>query len=307
MPIDTSHPAVRDYLALIRLQVLTPLSLLINIATVIVCAFVLHPSLRDISREYPSTIAPSNSMIAVFITLIYIAQVGYCVLLVLARKPETKASLVKGVGYPLVVANWVMAAWAITWVLQAFFVSTVLLGILLVLLIYANLNLLIYHSPTWSRPIDIILIHAPARAFMLWPLMIMFPYSLFVTLGWTFSPGEPQHYSPHQWAGFGVVLGVNILGLLVVIVRQDIVWCLSASWLSASLWSRTPKPMPIWLTAVLFTIAHPLALVVSWLWMRFRAHRQGAIQLAPDNEEGVGEGQGRQGGPREVDVDALWG
>ncbi|EED82795.1 predicted protein [Postia placenta Mad-698-R] len=294
LPIDTSHPAVRDYLALIRLQVLTPLSLLINIATVIVCAFVLHPSLRDISREYPSTIAPSNSMIAVFITLIYIAQVGYCVLLVLARKPETKASLVKGVGYPLVVANWVMAAWAITWVLQAFFVSTVLLGILLVLLIYANLNLLIYH--TCCTPDFYGALKASADGFL-----------GSVTLGWTFSPGEPQHYSPHQWAGFGVVLGVNILGLLVVIVRQDIVWCLSASWLSASLWSRTPKPMPIWLTAVLFTIAHPLALVVSWLWMRFRAHRQGAIQLAPDNEEGVVQGQGRQGGPREVDVDALWG
>lgn len=58
---------------------------------------------------------------------------------------------------------------------------------------------------------------------------------------------------------------------------------------------------------MLFTIAHPLALVVAWLWMRFLAHRQGAIQLAPDNEEGVAQGQGRQGGPREVDVDALWG
>lgn len=70
LPIDTSHPAVRDYLALIRyvptltlfpdspvthrgvsvrsrLQVLTPLSLLINIATVIVCTAVLTPGLSE--------------------------------------------------------------------------------------------------------------------------------------------------------------------------------------------------------------------------------------------------------------------
>ena len=74
LPIDTSHPAVRDYLALIRcvenfmfflsrlvtyfrgllirtrLQVLTPLSLLINIATVIVCTTVLTPGISVLSN-----------------------------------------------------------------------------------------------------------------------------------------------------------------------------------------------------------------------------------------------------------------
>ena len=74
LPIDTSHPALRDYLALIRcvenftlflsrlvtyfrgllirtrLQVLTPLSLLINIATVIVCTTVLTPGISVLSN-----------------------------------------------------------------------------------------------------------------------------------------------------------------------------------------------------------------------------------------------------------------
>ena len=64
LPIDVSHPAVRDYLALVRyliyfgpcsvctalmnsfrLQVLTPLSLLINITTIMVCTLVIHPNL----------------------------------------------------------------------------------------------------------------------------------------------------------------------------------------------------------------------------------------------------------------------
>jgi len=246
-------------------------------------------------------------MIAVFIIFIYVGQLGYCVLLVLARKPETKAALVKGVGLPLVFANWAMAAWAIAWVLQAFLISTIALGILLVLLVYANLVLLVYHSPTWSRPFDVVLIHAPLRAFMLWPLMVMLPYSIFITIGYTFSPGEPQHYARHQWVGFAVVLGVNVLGLLVVILRRDIVWCISASWICASIWSRSPKPMPVWLTAVLFTIAHPLALVASAIYMRFRGHRDGAIMLPPDEEGDAQSGQNRQGGPREVDADALWG
>lgn len=65
IPIDWDNPAVKDYLSLIRyvspiqsyvpvtrnngnerLQVLTPLSLLINMATVIVCTIVVNPGIR---------------------------------------------------------------------------------------------------------------------------------------------------------------------------------------------------------------------------------------------------------------------
>ena len=65
LPLDTSHPAVRDHLSLIRfvshpcdpvpiieqtfelhrLQVLTPLSLLVNTATVLICSLVVSPSI----------------------------------------------------------------------------------------------------------------------------------------------------------------------------------------------------------------------------------------------------------------------
>jgi hypothetical protein len=34
-----------------------------------------------------------------------------------------------------------------------------------------------------------------------------------ITLGWTWSPGEPQHYGRHQWAGFIVVLSANLVGM----------------------------------------------------------------------------------------------
>lgn len=43
-----------------------------------------------IANLYPSSIAPKPYMIAVYIVMIYLGQIGYCVLLVLARKPETK-------------------------------------------------------------------------------------------------------------------------------------------------------------------------------------------------------------------------
>lgn len=43
-----------------------------------------------ISRLYPATIAPEPYMIAIYIVAIYLGQIGYCLLLVLAHKPETK-------------------------------------------------------------------------------------------------------------------------------------------------------------------------------------------------------------------------
>ncbi|KAI0074620.1 hypothetical protein K474DRAFT_1685695 [Panus rudis PR-1116 ss-1] len=338
LPIDTSHPAIRDYMALVRLQVLTPLSLLINIATMMVCTLVVNPNLGDITKQYPATIAPSPRMIAIYIVAIYIGQIGYCVLLVVARKPETKRTLVKGVGLPLVFSNWIMAAWCIAWLFQAFLLSTILLGILLVLLVYANIVLLIYHAPTHERPLDIALIHAPMRAFMILPFGVLFPYSLFVELGFTWSPGEPQHYARHQWAGFGVMLGVNLLSLFVVVLRRDIVWCIAASWIDASIWTAKPKPFPVFvrdltcamsntahplirlhtqITVVVFTIVHPLGLVVSALWLKLRGgRREGAIALPADEEEngdsrqpnanGQGQGQ-RRFGAREVDAEAIWG
>ncbi|KAI0702059.1 hypothetical protein C8T65DRAFT_266253 [Cerioporus squamosus] len=309
LPIDTNHPAVRDYLALIRLQVLTPLSLLINIATLMTCRFILEPDLEDISKLYPSSISPQPSMITIYIVAIYILQVGYCVLLVFSRNPDAKRALIKGCGFPLMLANWIMAFWAISWILQAFLISTILLGVLLVLLLYSNIVLLIYHAPTTKRPLELAFIHAPVRAFLLLPLGVMFPFSLFITLGKTWSPGEPQHYDRGMWSGFIVVLVVNVLSVLIIAIRRDIVWCIAATWICASQWSLKPKPYPVMLTVIIFTVLHPTALVAStiWGWFRGRSRRTGPIALPPDEEGAPNGAAGGERPAREVDAEAIWG
>lgn len=71
-----------------------------------------------------------------------------------------------------------MAAWAVTWVFKLFIASTVFLGILVVLLVYSNIALLVYHPPTKARPLDTALIHAPMRFFLILPLSLMLPYAL---------------------------------------------------------------------------------------------------------------------------------
>ena len=39
---------------------------------------------------YPSSISPRPLLIATYLLLVYVGQVGYCILLVMARKKETK-------------------------------------------------------------------------------------------------------------------------------------------------------------------------------------------------------------------------
>lgn len=93
-----------------------------------------------------------------------------------------------------------MAAWAVTWVrerpspyhgiscpiqsLQLFIASTVLQGLLVLLLLYANLNLLLRASnrPTTSRPLDAAFIHAPIRLFLIMPLTLLLWQSLFISM-----------------------------------------------------------------------------------------------------------------------------
>ena len=45
----------------------------------------------DVTRSHPASISPWAPAIAAYVLAIYLGQVGYCILLVIARKPETKA------------------------------------------------------------------------------------------------------------------------------------------------------------------------------------------------------------------------
>ncbi|KAH7888259.1 hypothetical protein F5I97DRAFT_1866924 [Phlebopus sp. FC_14] len=309
LPVDMSNPAVQEYLSLIRLQVLTPLSLLINIATVLVCTIIVKPSIGTVTKMYPTSISPHPTLVAIYVIAIYIGQVGYCLLLVFARKVETKKTLVKAVGLSLVLSNWVMAFWAIAWVLRLFLVSTILLGILILLLAYSNIALLVYHAPTPSRPLDMALIHAPLRFFLILPLSLMFPHSLFITLG--HSPEHPEELARHPWPGFAVVLAVNLVGLAVIVIRRDIVWAVASTWICVSIWSARPKPAPVFITVILFTVLHPLTLLALLVYDQMSDRRRGRIALPPDEEDDGAQardrGQGHGRGAREVDAEAVWG
>ncbi|KAF8062320.1 hypothetical protein FPV67DRAFT_1508020 [Lyophyllum atratum] len=312
LPVDLSHPVVRDYLSLVRLQVLTPLSLLINIATIIICTLLANPTILQVTLLNPTAISPHPPTIAAYVLVIFLGQLGYCLLLVFARKQETKNTLIRAVGLSLVAANWVMAFWAICLVFQWFLAATVFQGVLLLLLFYSNIALLIYHPPSSDRPLDIALIHAPLRFFLALPMMILFPYCLFVTLGLSFdptTPGNPRRYSAwHAWSGFAVVMATNCFSFLVIAIRRDLVFCIAATWLCVSIWLESPKPAPVNITVIVFTALHPLAYICAHVYSRFYRKKQ-PVQLPHEDNALHREEQQRQreGAVREIDTEAAWG
>lgn len=133
-----------------------------------------------------------------------------------------------------------------------------------------------------------------------------------VELGYTWEPGKPNQYANHQWAGFAVLLLVNLLGLIVIVVRKDIVWCVAAVWIDIAIWSAKPKPSTVFSVAIAFTAIHPIALIIAATWKKLKKEDEGRIRLPSDDGVANGDHPHRRQQvatrpPREVDTEALWG
>jgi len=76
LPLDFSHPAVREYVNLIRLQILTPLSTLVSVAAVLATELIVHPSLSEIVDIWPTSISPKPSLVAFYFLVLFGGQVG---------------------------------------------------------------------------------------------------------------------------------------------------------------------------------------------------------------------------------------
>jgi hypothetical protein len=69
--------------ALIRLQVLTPLSTMVHISTVLAAQFVINPTLGDIiTLRHRTSITPQPSLVGIFFVVLWALQIGYTFLLV---------------------------------------------------------------------------------------------------------------------------------------------------------------------------------------------------------------------------------
>ena len=61
---------------------------------------------------------------------------------------------------------------------KAFLLSSILLGFLVIILLYSNVVLYVYHPLVPTRPLDTAFIHAPMRLFLNLPLTLLLPVSI---------------------------------------------------------------------------------------------------------------------------------
>ncbi|EJU01326.1 hypothetical protein DACRYDRAFT_67205 [Dacryopinax primogenitus] len=293
--LPTSDPLVRQALALIRLQVLTPLSVLVSIGATLVCAVVVRPTMGEISRNHPTSVSPLGVMVGVYWLILWVGLVGYCILLVMARKEETKATIVHGVGLRLVLANWLIAFWSIAFALEFFVTSVILLSLTLLLFLSIFLTLLL-HPPHTSRPLDYVFIHVPMRMLVMGTLVQGLPLGVFLAAGWVDNLHAPEgggnvEWGKYAWPAFGFIIGLNSLALIEVALLKDLPTALSGTWLVLSVGLARPKPTPVFIAVILFAVLYPLVWIAAFAWGRLRRADAGRIVL-PEQTEGEGEREG---------------
>ncbi|CAE6402710.1 unnamed protein product [Rhizoctonia solani] len=198
-------------------------------------------------------------------------------------------TLVNGVGLRLVVVNWLMTAWAALWAFQLFVPSTIVLGIVALLLGWMAFSL-IWYTPggPLTRPFDNLFIHSPLKLWFLITLTLDFPLSLFIALGWNYPYTRPDMYARKQWEAFAFIVSMHTVGVLWVFFRQDLTITIGGLWIVLSIMLQRPKAAPVFAVLIIFAVLYPLTYISTMAWKRLRhEENEGRIALPPDEEEVV--------------------
>jgi hypothetical protein len=260
---------------LTKVQVLTPLAILLNIASLTVCSILVEPNLKEINDKHWTQFTPSTAFVLIYWATLFLFQIGFAVLVVLGQKEITKKTLVNGVGVRLALANVLLGLWAITWVLNrhpSYIAGLVILSVIGFLLLITALLLAVKYPPDASRPLDWLFIHVPIKMFLVIVLQLDIPQQLFMALNWT---GDHHREAIKAiWPSFGIYAGMGALSAIWIFATMDFVWAACGIFLHfAVLYSNHPsihnrKPeiiASIVLAMVLQAVAIVGSVLYNWL------------------------------------------
>ena len=142
-----------------------------------------------------------------------------------------------------------MAFNIVAFTLKWFIVSLVLTSISLALLIWIHISLF-WYPITSTRPLDTAFIHAPLRLLLVVTFLQEFPQVLFIVLGWNFNlVKDEDRYNKYAWRAVAFIAGFNVVGLVNVGWRLDIVWAVGGMWLLIGQMIQTPKAAQVFVSA----------------------------------------------------------
>jgi hypothetical protein len=142
-----------------------------------------------------------------------------------------------------------MAGFAIAVSTQAFTAAAILICLVVLCLIFVNLRLLIYYPASWTDPFDYLLLHAPARLFLLVTSNLFLPLTILIAIGKDWTVPSRQGDLQYPWEGFAVVATVGILATIIAAWRRDLVWSAGTVWLLWSVGGLKSKSTPVMVRA----------------------------------------------------------
>ena len=237
------------------------MAVLVNLAATMICSVVLKPSLKEVSDSFLTPFNPDATALALYWLVTFILLISYCLLLIMANGTETKVgnyiyltrkllfnsfphkkTVVHGVGLRLVFVQYFMTLNVVAFTLKWFIASLVFTSFSLLLLVWIHLSLYLY-PPNRSRLLDFILIHAPIRLLIVVTFLQHLPQTLFIVLGWT--PHMPEDIQEHAWHAVTFIVSFNVLGLIEVALREDLVWAFAGMWIMIGQLIKRPKAAPV--------------------------------------------------------------
>ena len=291
--------------SLTRMQILTPLSVLLQMGVMILCgSSLIKPNLQQVSRRHPTYLSVQDSFVLFYWAILYVLLIGFSVFLLLSRTPETKKTLVHAVGTRLALANYTMVLWVIFWILDrplTFILGTVALGVVALVLLFDALVLAVRYPPSAKHPLDWLFIHVPVKLFLVITLQYDFWQQLFMALGWDFGTGGHDALVQGLWPAFGIVTGLGALSALWIFATADLTWTIAGVYLNTGLlWHKhfsliggrddgEPRPAPLTAAIILSISLQVVALLAGVAWKRIKARQEGriALPLTPEEEAAV--------------------
>ncbi|EPQ28446.1 uncharacterized protein PFL1_04272 [Pseudozyma flocculosa PF-1] len=286
--------------ALVRVQILTPLSVLLQLGVMIICGSkLISPNLGQVSRRHPTYLTVSEPFVLLYWAVLYLLQIGFAVFLLLSRTPETKKAIVHGVGTRLALANYMMVLWAIFWVLDRripFILGTVSLGVIALLLLFNSLVLAVKYRPSKRHPLDWLFIHVPIKMLLVITLQYDLWQQLFMALQWDAGSGHgDQLLQMGLWPAFGIIAGMGVFSALWIFSTADVTWTVAGIYLNIGLlWSKQfpiahpdhPRPAALTAATILAISLQVVAFIASVAWSRIQARQEGriALPMSPEDE-----------------------
>lgn len=291
---NTMDAPLQRHLA--RVQIITPLSILLNLASLAVCSILIHPGLKEIHETHITQFTPNPNFILLYWGVLFLLQIGFAILIVVSQKEFTKKTIVYGVGVRLAISNLLLGAWAITWVVNnhaSFLAGLVLLSVIGVLLLLTALILAVKYPPSSSRPLDWLFIHVPIKMFLVITLQVDIPQMLFMALGWYDTPKSTHTDIRALWPSFGILAGVGALSAIWIFAATDITWAISGIFLYfALLYSKTPelhdRRPEIVAAIILAMVLQAVALLGSLLYKWLGSYSQAEVDHEQEGRVALG-------------------